>query len=98
MEPKDFIHPLSTLETIDTEVGKKEVMNSWAFASIIWSNAVAGNKDALMIVNELFTNKDEMTIFLEASQAGNGAAARNAIAIMAFALDEKIQEGFELKK
>jgi hypothetical protein len=37
MEPH-FVHPLSSLETIDTDEGKKEVMNSWAFASMIWTS------------------------------------------------------------
>ena len=32
MEPH-FVHPLSSVETIDTDEGQKEVMNSWAFAS-----------------------------------------------------------------
>ena len=44
MEPRDFIHPLSTLETIDTDEGKKEVINSWAFASIIWSARSFGQR------------------------------------------------------
>ncbi|WP_445245339.1 hypothetical protein [Microcoleus sp. OTE_8_concoct_300] len=57
MQPH-FVHPLSSLETIETDKGKKEVMNSWAFASMIWSSAVAGQTNALAIVNELFTNKD----------------------------------------
>ncbi|PSB52036.1 hypothetical protein C7B67_08485 [filamentous cyanobacterium Phorm 6] len=96
MQP-DFVHPLSALETIDTEEGKKQVINSWAFASILWSQALTGNQNALMMVNELFTNKDEMLTFIKDSQAGNNAAARSAIAIMAFALDEKIQEVFEAK-
>ena len=98
MEPKDFVHPLSILETVDTEAGKKEVINSWAFASMIWSSALAGHENALMIVDELSINKDEMTKFLRASKAGNSAAARSAIAIIAFAIDEKIQEAFVKKQ
>jgi hypothetical protein len=47
MNSEDFVHPLSELETIDTEEGKKEVVNSWAFASMIWSTALAGNENAL---------------------------------------------------
>jgi N-acetylglucosamine kinase-like BadF-type ATPase len=101
---QDFFHPLSTLETIDTAEGKKKVINSWAFASMIWSTALAGNEKALGIVNELFSNKDEIATFLSASKAGNEAATRGAlakpskrIAIIAFALDEKIAEAFEEK-
>ena len=97
MEPH-FVHPLSTLETIDTDEGKKEVMNSWAFASMIWKSAVAGNTNALAIANELFTNKDEIPTFIEASQAGNEAAIAGAIAIIAFAIDDKLTEAFEQKK
>ena len=94
MEPH-FVHPLSSLETIDTDEGKKEVMNSWAFASMIWTSAVAGNANALAIANELFTNKDEIPTFLEASQAGNQAAIAGAIGIMAFAIGDKLAETFE---
>jgi hypothetical protein len=94
MQPH-FIHPLSTVETIDTDEGKKEVMNNWAFASMIWTGAVAGNINAIAIATELFTNKDEIPTFLEASQAGNEGAIAGAIAILAFAIDEKLEEAFE---
>ncbi len=97
MQPH-FVHPLSSLETIDTDEGKKEVMNSWAFASMVWSSAVAGQTNALTIVNELFTNKDEIPTFLEASQAGNEAAIAGASAIIAFAIDDKLAEAFEPNK
>ena len=97
MQPH-FVHPLSSLETIETDEGKKEVMNSWAFASMIWSSAVAGNTNALAIVTELFTNKDEIPTFLEASKAGNQAAIAGAIAIIAFAIDDKLAEAFEPNK
>ncbi|MEG5043451.1 hypothetical protein [Microcoleus sp. B4-C1] len=96
MEPH-FVHPLSSLETIDTDEGQKEVMNSWAFASMIWTSAVTGNTNALAIVNELFTNKDEIPTFLEASKAGNEAAIAGAIGIIAFAIDDKLAEAFEQK-
>ena len=104
MQPH-FVHPLSSLETIETDEGKKEVMNSWAFASMIWSSAVAGQTNALAIVNELFTNKDEIPTFLEASKAGNQAAIAGAMryapasyAIIAFAIDDKLAEAFEPNK
>ncbi|MEG3981831.1 hypothetical protein [Microcoleus sp. D3_18a_C4] len=97
MESKEFIHPLSILETIETDEGQKQVMNSWAFASMVWTSAVAGNTNALSIVNELFTNKDEIPSFLEASQAGNEGAIAGAIAIIAFAIDDKLAEAFENK-
>jgi hypothetical protein len=104
MEPH-FVHPLSSLETMryapasyETDQGKKEVMNSWAFASMIWTGAVAGNTNALAIATELFTNKDEIPTFLEASKAGNKAVIAGAIAIIAFALDDKLPEAFEQNK
>ena len=97
MNPQEFIHPLSSLETIETHEGQKQVMNSWAFASMIWTSAVAGNTNALSIVNELFTNKDEIPTFLEASKAGNEAAIAGVIAIIAFAIDDKLAEAFENK-
>lgn len=96
MEPH-FVHPLSSLETIDTDESQKEVMNSWAFASMIWTSAVTGNTNALAIATELFTNKDEIPTFLEASKAGNEAAIAGAIAIIAFAIDDKLAEAFENK-
>ena len=94
MEPH-FVHPLSTLETIDTEVGKKEVINSWAFASIIWSTALTGNKNALILVNEVFADKSRIPLLILLSKQGDEAAIREAIAIIAFALDDKIKEAFE---
>ncbi|MEG4350249.1 hypothetical protein QUA74_10955 [Microcoleus sp. LAD1_D3] len=97
MEPH-FVHPLSSLETIDTDEGQKEVMNSWAFASMIWTSAVTGNTNALAIATELFTNKHEIPTFLEASKAGNEAAIAGAIAIIAFAIDDKLAEAFEPSK
>jgi hypothetical protein len=78
MEPH-FVHPLSTLETVDTEVGKKEVINSWAFASMIWSSALAGNENALMMVNELFADKSQIPALILRSKQGDEAAVREAI-------------------
>jgi hypothetical protein len=98
MNSPEFIHPLSSFETIETDEGQKQVMNSWAFASMVWSSALAGNTNALAIVNELFTNKDEISTFLEASQAGNEAATAGAIAILAFASEGKLEEAFEPNK
>ena len=98
MEFKDFVHPLSALETIDTEEGKTEVINSWAFASVIWSTVLAGNKNALILVNEVFPDKSRIPLLILLSKQGDEAAIREAIAIIAFALDDKIQEAFESKK
>ena len=94
----NFIHPLSELETISTEQGEKQVVNSWAFASMIWSSALNGNQNALKMVDELFANKHEIAIFLQASKDGNQAMIFNAINILAFALDNKIDKAFESKK
>ncbi len=95
MEFKDFVHPLSSLETIDTEEGKTEVINSWAFASVIWSTALAGNKNALILVNEVFPDKSQIPSLILRSKQGDETATREAIAIIAFAIDEKIKEVFE---
>ena len=95
MEFKDFVHPLSALETIDTEEGKTEVINSWAFASVIWSTALTGNKNALILVNEVFAHKSRIPLLILLSKQGDEAAIREAIAIIAFALDDKIKEAFE---
>ena len=100
MKPKAaFVHPLSALETVITEEGdSKRVMNSWAFASVVWASAVNGNPQALKIVNELFTDKSRFTRTLEDSKSGGESATREAIVIVAFALDEKIAEAFDLQK
>lgn len=95
---QDFIHPLSELETIQTEQGEKQVINSWAFASMLWLKAVESNKNALGMVNELFIDKDELEMLLKGSRKGNYQIIRSAIAKVAFALDEKIQEAFESPK
>ncbi len=95
MEFKHFVHPLSALETIDTDEGKKEVINSWAFASVIWSTVLVGEKSALILVNEVFPDKSKIPLLILLSKQGDEAAIREAIAIIAFALDDKIQEAFE---
>jgi len=100
MKPKAaFVHPLSTLETVITEEDdSKQVMNSWAFASVIWASAVNGNLQALKIANELFTDKNRFTRIFQDSKTGSESATREAIVIIAFALDEKIAEAFNLQK
>ena len=95
MEFKDFVHPLSALETIDTDEGKTEVINSWAFASVIWSTVLVGHKNALILVNEVFPDKSKIPLLILRSKQGDETATREAIAIIAFALDDKIQEAFE---
>lgn len=96
MEPH-FVHPLSSLETIDTDEGKKEVINSWAFASVIWSTAVAGNENALILINEVFPDKSRIPLLLLRSKQGDETAMRDAIGIIAFAIDDKLTEAFEQK-
>ena len=98
MEFKGFVYPLSSLENIDTEEGKTEVINSWAFASVIWSTVLAGNKNALILVNEVFPDKSRISLLILRSKQGDEIATREAIAIIAFALDDKIQEAFESSK
>ena len=64
MEFKDFVHPLSAIETIDTDEGKTEVINSWAFASVIWSTVLVANKNALILVNEVFPDKSRIPLLI----------------------------------
>jgi len=78
MEPH-FVHPLSTLETVDTEVGKKEVINSWAFASMIWSEVLKGNQNATGIAQELFPDKSQIPALILRSKQKDEAAVREAI-------------------
>ncbi len=98
MQP-NFIHPLSILETIDTNDGKKEVINSWAFASMIWSEVLKNNHNARQIAKELFASvPDGQNRFLQLyfrSKQGDESAVREAVGILAFAVDEKIAEAFK---
>ncbi|NQE36739.1 hypothetical protein [Microcoleus asticus] len=96
MEPH-FVHPLSSLETIDTDEGKKEVINSWAFASVIWSTALDGNENALILINEVFPDKSRIPLLILRSKQGDETAMRDAIGIIAFAIDDKLTEAFEPK-
>ena len=91
---KSFIHPLSSIETINTVDGEKKVMNSWAFASMIWSGVLNGKVSALGIAKDLLTDT-QLARFVTLSKKGDVGAARTAIAVMAFALEEKIEEEFE---
>jgi hypothetical protein len=97
-QPGNFIHPLSVIETISTEQGDKQVMNTWAFASMIWSTAITDNENALKIAEELFANKQKLEKFLRASKAGNQSMTLTAVNILAFALDEKLDETFNPKQ
>ncbi|MEG4576979.1 hypothetical protein QUA56_30560 [Microcoleus sp. N3A4] len=97
MEPH-FVHPLSSLETLDTDEGKKEVINSWAFASVIWSTALDGNENALILINEVFPDKSRIPLLILRSKQGDEAAMRDAIGIIAFAIDDKLAEAFEPNK
>ncbi|MDQ2096796.1 MAG: hypothetical protein QQW96_04015 [Tychonema bourrellyi B0820] len=96
---KNFIHPLSSIETIDTVDGKKEVMNSWAFASMIWSGVINEKPSALGMAQELFgsseENKSHLARLIALTKKGDITATRTAIALMAFAVDEKLEETFD---
>ncbi len=95
MNSEDFVHPLSSLETVDTDEGKKEVINSWAFGSMIWSEVLKGNPNATGIAQGLFADKSKIPLLILRSKQGDETATREAIAIIAFALDDKIKEVFE---
>ncbi|MEG3840495.1 hypothetical protein [Microcoleus sp. herbarium14] len=97
MNNKNFIHPLSSIETIDTAEGKKEVMNSWAFASMIWSGVLDDKPPAIGIAQELFADKSQIPALILRSKQGDETATRKAIAFLVFALDEKLAETFEDK-
>ncbi|HSN66084.1 MAG TPA: hypothetical protein VLS94_05560 [Fusibacter sp.] len=97
MSHQNFIHPLSSIETIDTTVSKKQVMNSWAFASMIWSGVLNEKPPALGIIQELFGSSElaKLTSLMTLSKKGDVSAARTAIALIAFAIDEKLDEAFD---
>ncbi|MEG4084665.1 hypothetical protein [Microcoleus sp. POL10_C6] len=93
MEPH-FVHPLSSVETIDTDEGQKQVMNNWAFASMIWTATIAGNINAIAMATELFTDQEQFYVLVTGSKAGNQAAIATAIALLAFAIDDKLEQAF----
>lgn len=95
MNLENFVHPLSITETVDTEQGEKEVVNSWAFASIIWSEVLKGNSKILNIAQELFTDSSQIPLLILRSKQGDETAIREAIAILALALEDKLTEAFE---
>ncbi|MFB2970411.1 hypothetical protein ACE1CD_15670 [Aerosakkonema sp. BLCC-F183] len=85
-------HPLSKFEIIQTESGPKETINNWAFASIIWAECKENNSNARQMALDLFSNIIQLDSLLGQN---NEAADREAIAIMAFALDEKVEQAFQ---
>lgn len=87
-------HPLSNFETIQTEDGPKETMNSWAFASIIWAEVKENNPNARKMALELFSNSNNSQLDSLLMQ-NNEAADRQAIAILATAIEEKAEQGFQ---
>jgi hypothetical protein len=97
----DYVHPLSSTEIIETEDGKKEVINSWAFASMVWSAVLRNNTNALQIAKELFNTipngKSKFLSLSVRSACRDEGAIREAIAILATAMDEKIGQAFENK-
>ena len=94
MNPEKTVHPLSKLETLDTDEGKKEVINSWAFGSIVWAAALEENANAMSIIQELFPDQTLILSLLSRSQQGDEAAIREAIALLAFGLEDKATEAF----
>lgn len=89
MSHQNFIHPLSSIETIDTTVSKKQVM--------IWSGVLNEKPPALGIIQELFGSSElaKLTSLMTLSKKGDVSAARTAIALIAFAIDEKLDEAFD---
>ena len=78
-------------------------MNSWAFASMIWSGVLDEKLPALGVAQELFgsseENKSHLDNLIIRSKKGTvlekNAATREAIAFIAFAIDEKLTEVFK---
>ena len=95
IDPLSFIHPLSVLETITTEEGEKEVINSWAFASLIWSEVLNAGVNSGAIAKELFSDEERFLKLYFRSCLGDEAALREAVAVLASAIDEKLAQAFE---
>lgn len=100
MKPEDF-HPLSIVETISTEsddspanrLCDREVMNSWALASIIWCAVKERNLTARKMAEELFCISHN-NLLDPLLRQNDEAATRQAIAILATALEDKIEAAF----
>ena len=87
----ELLHPLAKVEVITTDNGHIPVMNSWALASFIWLAIQQNNPEALKMALELFPDPNQIDLL----QAQNDEAAfRQASAIMATALEEKVNEAF----
>jgi hypothetical protein len=90
-----FVHPLSASEIINTAEGEKAIMNSWALASMIWSAVLNNEPAARNIAKDLFEDNDQERKLYLSSQKGNQSSIRKAVAILAIALDERLDEAFE---
>lgn len=93
MNSSDF-HPLSDFLEIETPDGSPvETMNSWGFASILWFSVKENNSTARKIAEELFAiaqNHQLDSLLLQNDEASD----RQALAILATALEEKIEQKF----
>ncbi len=90
-----FVHPLEVIETIETDQSTKEVINSWGFGSMVWVAAIDNNSNAMAIIKELFPDQTQILSLVSRSQKGDEAAIREAIALPAFTLEEKLDAAFE---
>ena len=87
-------HPLSEFSVIQTEFGLKQTMNNWAFASIIWAECKEDNPNARKMAVELFSMSNNSQ--LDSLLAENSEAAdRQAIAILATAIQEKAEQALK---
>lgn len=93
-DKRRFIFSLSKFEKMWIKKLDKDSKDSkkWGVCSIIWTKALEGDKDALAMVKELFINKDEIEMFLEASKAGNHTMTCSAIYILCLGLEDKLNE------
>jgi hypothetical protein len=84
----NFVHPLSEVDKVKIDGEELEVINLWAFATLIWQEVLGKNSKGLEIANSLI-GADKVTALLCRCLQGDKAAQREALAALAFSLEEK---------
>lgn len=84
----NFVYPLSEVSKAKIDGEELEVINLWGFATLIWQEVLGKNPKGLEIANSLL-GADKVTILLLRCLQGDKAAQREALAALAFSLEEK---------
>lgn len=84
----NFVHPLSEVSKAKIDGEELEVINLWGFATLIWQEVLGKNPKALEIANSLI-GADKVAALLCRCLQDDKAAQREALAALAFSLEEK---------